>query len=67
VAHLLVKNPEYQTTIVPEYYSVLDHYYTKNAGPYLLGDKLSYVDFVVFQSIYDNKKTGNDIVSFNLD
>lgn len=63
VAHLINKTPEYKKTTAPDYYRILDDYYTKNAGPYLPGNKLSYVDFAVFQMIHDNKKTGNDIVS----
>ncbi|KAL7928132.1 glutathione S-transferase [Trichoderma chlorosporum] len=61
VTHLITKTAEYKKTIAPDYYRISDQYYSKNGGPYLLGNKLTYVDFAVFQMLYDNKKTGNDI------
>jgi glutathione S-transferase len=49
---------------VPTYYNVLSEYYSKQDGPYLLGDRVTYADFAVYQSIDNDEKTGTLPVSF---
>ncbi|KAJ5332165.1 Glutathione S-transferase/chloride channel [Penicillium brevicompactum] len=43
---------------VPTYYDLLAQYYSDVDGPYLLGDKITYADFAVYQSIDNDKRTG---------
>jgi glutathione S-transferase len=43
---------------VPNYYRVLSQYYSDCGGPFLLGDRITYADFVVFQSIDNDEKIG---------
>jgi len=51
---------------VPTYYEVLSEYYSKQGGPYLLGDRVTYADFAVYQSIDNDEKTGTLPVSVAL-
>ncbi|QYT00309.1 hypothetical protein H0G86_007396 [Trichoderma simmonsii] len=52
-------NPiEYKNDIAPQYYDVLAQYYSESEGPYLLGDKITYADFAVYQSIDNDQRTG---------
>ena len=46
-------------TTVPKYYSLMDEYYTQNKGPYLLGDKITYADFAVYQSCDNDIRLGS--------
>lgn len=39
-------------------------YYAQNKGPYLLGDKITYADFAVYQSWDNDKRIGTLPVSF---
>lgn len=48
---------------VPTYYDLLAQYYSDVDGPYLLGDKITYADFAVYQSIDNDKRTGTLPVS----
>lgn len=48
---------------VPQYYALLTQYYSDTEGPYLLGDKITYVDFAVYQSIDNDTRTGTLPVS----
>ncbi|KAL5359569.1 hypothetical protein BJX96DRAFT_148689 [Aspergillus floccosus] len=50
--------PEYKTVFVPKYYDLIAKYYSDREGPYLLGDKMSYVDFAVYQSIDHDRSIG---------
>ncbi|CAG8925858.1 unnamed protein product [Penicillium salamii] len=43
---------------VPTYYDLLAQYYSDVDGPYLLGDKITYADFAVYQSIDNDTRTG---------
>jgi glutathione S-transferase len=43
---------------VPEYHSLVAQYYSDFEGPYLLGDKITYVDFAIYQSIDNDRRTG---------
>lgn len=58
VANLHTKTDEYKDEIVPEYYRLVGQYYSDNEGPYLLGDKITYADFAVYQSIDNDERTG---------
>lgn len=43
---------------MPEYHRILSHYYSQHEGPFLLGDKVTYVDFAVYQSLDNEQKIG---------
>jgi glutathione S-transferase len=43
---------------MPEYYNVVAHYYSERGGPFLLGDRITYADFAVYQSIDNSEKIG---------
>ncbi|KAK7428426.1 hypothetical protein QQZ08_005045 [Neonectria magnoliae] len=47
---------EYKNKYVTKYYDVLDHYYSKTNGPFLLGDTITYADFAVYQSIDNDER-----------
>jgi glutathione S-transferase len=36
----------------------MDHFYRDHAGPYLLGNRVTYADFAVYQSIDNDERTG---------
>ncbi|PLB50082.1 glutathione S-transferase [Aspergillus steynii IBT 23096] len=57
VANLGQKNPDYKD-YVPGYYSLVAQYYSDYEGPYLLGDRVTYVDFAIYQSIDNDARTG---------
>ncbi|KAL5043913.1 hypothetical protein BDW71DRAFT_187274 [Aspergillus fruticulosus] len=58
VSSLKGASDEYKNTVVPKYYRILGEYYSQRAGPYLLGEKITYVDFAVYQSIDNERRTG---------
>ncbi|KAJ5149867.1 hypothetical protein N7448_001445 [Penicillium atrosanguineum] len=58
VANLSNKTDKYKDEVVPEYHRLLEQYYSENGGPYLLGDKITYADFAVYQSIDNDERTG---------
>ncbi|OBZ90767.1 Glutathione S-transferase P 10 [Choanephora cucurbitarum] len=43
----------------PAELEMFDKYYGDNAGPYLLGEKISYTDFLVYHMIDDDGSLGN--------
>ena len=49
---------EYKNEIVPRAIRVFDSYYKENGGPYLLGDKVTYADFAVYQILDNDNCTG---------
>ncbi|KAJ1327372.1 glutathione transferase-like protein [Microdochium nivale] len=49
---------DYKTKTTVEYYKLVAEYYSKNKGPYLLGDKITYADFAVYQSWDNDKRIG---------
>ncbi|KAL4794759.1 glutathione S-transferase [Aspergillus venezuelensis] len=57
VASLKGASAEYKDTVVPKYYKVIGQYYSETAGPYLLGDKATYADFAIYQSIDNERRT----------
>jgi glutathione S-transferase len=58
VKNLSDKSDEYRDDYAPKYYNILDKYYSDHEGPYLLGDKVTYADFAVYQSLDNDKRTG---------
>lgn len=58
MANLTEKSEKYKNEVAPEYYNLLDQYYRDQAGPYLLGNSVTYVDFAVYQSIDNDERTG---------
>jgi glutathione S-transferase len=58
VANLGKKDDAYKDDFVPQYYNLLGQYYNDRGGPYLLGDKVTYADFAVYQSIDNDARTG---------
>ncbi|KAI8062877.1 hypothetical protein BC940DRAFT_349293 [Gongronella butleri] len=46
---------KYLTVTLPAKMAMFDKAYAKNEGPYLLGDKITYVDFLVYHNIDDGK------------
>lgn len=58
MANLTAKSEAYKNEFAPKYYSVIAQYYNDHAGPYLLGDKVTYADFAVYQSIDNDERTG---------
>ncbi|KAJ5449846.1 glutathione S-transferase [Penicillium daleae] len=58
VANRRKPTDDYQNEYVPNYYRVLSQYYSDCGGPFLLGDRITYADFVVFQSIDNDEKIG---------
>ncbi|KAH8698468.1 glutathione S-transferase [Talaromyces proteolyticus] len=58
VASLKGVTDEYKNKIVPDYYNLVSRYYAERGGPYLLGDKITYADFAIYQSIDNDERTG---------
>jgi glutathione S-transferase len=58
VANLREKKPEYKDKYVPGYYNLVAEYYSNYNGPYLLGDRVTYADFAIYQSIDNDRRTG---------
>ncbi|KAL6238687.1 hypothetical protein BDW75DRAFT_246766 [Aspergillus navahoensis] len=58
VSSLKGASDEYKNTVAPKYYRILGEYYSERAGPYLLGEKITYTDFAVYQSIDNERRTG---------
>ncbi|KAJ5688689.1 glutathione S-transferase [Penicillium macrosclerotiorum] len=58
VANLTEKKDEYKDDFVPKYYQLIGQYYSDHEGPYLLGNKITYADFAIYQSIDNDKRTG---------
>ncbi|OCT44697.1 Glutathione S-transferase P 10 [Cladophialophora carrionii] len=58
VANLSGKAPNYKSETVPYFYSIWDKLYSRNAGPYLLGNQVTYVDFAVFQALDNDEAVG---------
>lgn len=54
---------EFRNTTVPTYYDVLSGYYSKSSGPFLLGERITYADYAVYQSIDNDEKIGTLPVS----
>ncbi|KAH6606924.1 glutathione s-transferase chloride channel [Trichoderma cornu-damae] len=58
VASLSGVTDDYKKNFLPQYYNIIAEYYSENKGPYLLGDKISYADFAVYQSIDNDERIG---------
>lgn len=66
VAQLSAKTEKYKNETVPEYYKLIAENYAKGGGPFLLGSKVTYADFAVYQSIDNDAKIGTLPVSLEL-
>lgn len=51
---------------MPRAIQVLESYYQESTGPYLLGDKITYVDFAVYQILDNDAAVGAKPVSSKL-
>ncbi|GAB1192540.1 hypothetical protein APSETT444_001732 [Aspergillus pseudonomiae] len=49
---------KFKNEYVPNYYNVLATFYAQKEGPYLLGERITYTDFVVYQSIDNDSQIG---------
>ncbi|KAJ5852160.1 uncharacterized protein N7529_011545 [Penicillium soppii] len=58
VANLKGATEAYKNEYVPKYYDLIAQYYSDVDGPYLLGDKITYADFAIYQSIDNDTRTG---------
>ncbi|EXJ75239.1 uncharacterized protein A1O5_01935 [Cladophialophora psammophila CBS 110553] len=58
VANLTDNKPEYKAATVPRFYAIWDKFYSKNSGPYLLGNTVTYADFVIFQALDNDEVLG---------
>ena len=54
---------KFKNEYVPNYYNVLATFYAQKEGPYLLGERITYTDFVVYQSIDNDSQIGTLPVS----
>lgn len=63
VANLKGAMESYKKEYVPGYYDLVAQYYSDVEGPYLLGDKITYADFAIYQSIDNDTRTGTIPVS----
>ncbi|KAL7785709.1 hypothetical protein V8C43DRAFT_290794 [Trichoderma afarasin] len=60
VTQLTAKAPDYQGTHVKKFQDLFTDFYSRDAsGPYLLGDKPTYVDFAVFQALDNDEAIGH--------
>ncbi|EIT81621.1 hypothetical protein AO1008_02452 [Aspergillus oryzae 100-8] len=58
---------KFRNEVVPNYYNVLARFYAQQEGPYLLGERITYTDFLVYQSIDNDSQTGTLPVSSAFD
>ena len=63
MANLKGVTEPYKKEYVPKYYDLIAKYYSDVNGPYLLGDKITYADFAVYQSIDNDTRIGTIPVS----
>jgi glutathione S-transferase len=57
-ANLSQASEGYRTKFLPDYYAVLAGYYGQSGGPFLLGDRVTYADFAVYQSVDNDEGIG---------
>lgn len=58
VANISGASDEFKNEFLPETYRILAQYYGDHDGPYLLGDRVTYADFCVYQAIDNNERIG---------
>ncbi|RFU81721.1 hypothetical protein TARUN_508 [Trichoderma arundinaceum] len=59
VTQLTAKAPDYQATHVEKFHRLFTDFYSRDtSGPYLLGNKPTYVDFAVFQALDNDQCIG---------
>ncbi|RAL03505.1 glutathione S-transferase [Aspergillus ibericus CBS 121593] len=61
VCNLMKKSDKYKNELAPKYFNLIEKYYSDSEGPYLLGDKITYVDFAVYQIIDNDRRTGTAV------
>ncbi|KAL2209670.1 glutathione S-transferase [Sarocladium strictum] len=49
---------EYKNETAPRAIRVFDSYYKEHSGPFLLGDRITYVDFAVYQILHNDSAAG---------
>ncbi|KAL6909171.1 glutathione S-transferase [Trichoderma evansii] len=57
-ANISNASDDYKNKFLPVYYAAVAKYYSDNKGPYLLGDKITYADFAIYQSIDNDERIG---------
>ncbi|CEN62188.1 hypothetical protein ASPCAL08826 [Aspergillus calidoustus] len=57
-ANLSQASEGYRTKFLPDYYAVLAGYYGQSGGPFLLGDRVTYADFAVYQAVDNDEGIG---------
>ncbi|KAJ9613246.1 hypothetical protein H2200_003188 [Cladophialophora chaetospira] len=63
VANLSGEARNYKSETVPYFNSIWDNLYSRNDGPYLLGDQVTYADFAVFQALDNDEAVGTSPAS----
>ncbi|KAM4061123.1 glutathione S-transferase [Hirsutella rhossiliensis] len=58
VSNLKTVTDQYKNKVAPEYYNLVAKYYKERDGPFLLGNKITYADFAIYQSIDNDEKIG---------
>ncbi|KAI9305485.1 class gamma glutathione S-transferase [Cunninghamella echinulata] len=53
-----VKLKEHVETVTKKYLGILNEFYGRHQGPYVLGDEITYPDFLVYHIIDDDKALG---------
>ncbi|PYI05162.1 hypothetical protein BO78DRAFT_398345 [Aspergillus sclerotiicarbonarius CBS 121057] len=61
VCNLIKKSDKYKDELAPKFYKLVAQYYSDTEGPYLLGDKVTYVDFAVYQIIDNDRRMGTAV------
>ncbi|KAI2948949.1 hypothetical protein CBS147323_10980 [Aspergillus niger] len=58
VSNFMQASEKYKSETTAKYYDLVGKYYAETEGPYLLGDKVTYADFAVYQSMDNDRRTG---------
>lgn len=58
VTQLSSKTDKYKNETAPAFYKQVALFYAERSGPFLLGDKVTYADYAIYQSIDNNEKLG---------
>lgn len=56
---------KYKTESTPKYYALVGKYYAETEGPYLLGEKVTYADFAIYQIMDNDRRTGTIVVYYS--
>ncbi|GKZ16507.1 hypothetical protein AbraIFM66951_000262 [Aspergillus brasiliensis] len=58
VSNFMHPSEKYKTESTPKYYALVGKYYAETEGPYLLGEKVTYADFAIYQIMDNDRRTG---------